>query len=144
MVLILLIAGLIKTTSGGFLCGYRVLFVCSGSMEPAIPVGSLLVEEKVEEEDALQVGDVVTFRWPNAYADSEDRQITHRIVRIISSAKDGQYTIQTKGDNNPIEDPFQLSLEDIRGRVVWIFPYTIELCAILLFIPLYRRVLARK
>lgn len=144
LVLMLLIAGLIKTTSGGFLCGYRVLFVCSGSMEPAIPVGSLLVEEKVGEEDALQIGDVVTFRWPSADADSDDRQITHRIVRIISSAKDNQYTIQTKGDNNPAEDPFQLELDAIEGRVVWGFPYTVEFSSLLIFLLLLGRALVHR
>lgn len=144
LVLMLLIAGLIKTTSGGFLCGYRVLFVCSGSMEPAIPVGSLLVEEWIQKEEVLEAGDVVTFRWPSADANSEDHQITHGIVRIISSAKDDQYTIRTKGDNNPIEDPFPLELGDIDGSVIWIFPYTIEFSSFLILVFFLRRTLLHR
>lgn len=42
------------------LLGYEVYVVVSGSMEPAIPVGSALYVESVPPEE-VEVGDVIAF-----------------------------------------------------------------------------------
>lgn len=51
----------------------------SGSMEPTIPTGSLIISKPVAQ---YQVGDIVTFKSPNA-KNSLDRT-THRIYDIYS------------------------------------------------------------
>src|SRR5438876_10663864 len=56
---------------------YQVLPVLTGSMEPGIPTGALILVTAVGA-DELRVGDVITFQHPlqpRAY-------VTHRIVSI--------------------------------------------------------------
>ena len=53
--------------------------IVSGSMEPAIPTGSVVYDEVVPVED-LEVGDVITFVPPPEYGIAEP--VTHRIVEI--------------------------------------------------------------
>src|SRR5688500_13738077 len=57
------------------LLGWQSLVVYSGSMEPTIPVGSIVVLQPVAPAQ-LQVGDVVTF----ARTAEPGVQVTHRIV----------------------------------------------------------------
>jgi len=72
------------------------LVVISGSMEPGIMTGDLLIATKVPA-DSLEVGDVVSLR--SALTDS---LVTHRITAI--EAADGARTITMKGDNNEFSD----------------------------------------
>ena len=80
--------------------------VMTGSMEPTIPIDSLIF---VDEEDGYSEGDIVVIQ--NYYS-----LVVHRIVKI-----DGDQVI-TKGDANNTEDePSDISA--IRGKVVWHIPY---------------------
>lgn len=72
------------------------LVVISGSMEPDIATGDLLIATKVPA-DSLQVGDVVSL--PSELTRS---LVTHRITAIEPA--DGSYTITMKGDNNEFSD----------------------------------------
>ncbi len=90
--------------------GYRLFYVVSGSMEPEIPVGSLLI---VGESDEYRVGDVITFV-------STDQTIkgypnTHRIIDI--KEKNGELLYITKGDANAIQDTDPVLAKDIIGKV---------------------------
>ncbi len=88
--------------------------VLSGSMEPAIPVGSLLYvrsgdPEQVEDED------IIAF-----YGSLEDSGIiTHRVVK--NNVVSGTFT--TKGDANDKEDPTPVSYDNYIGRVTLSVPY---------------------
>ncbi len=90
--------------------GFRLFYVVSGSMEPQIPVGALLI---VGESDEYKVNDVITFI-------SSDETIsgypnTHRIIDIRD--KNGETVYITKGDANAIQDTDPVSREDIIGKV---------------------------
>lgn len=89
----------------------EVKIVKSGSMEPTIMTGSIVV---VKPSASYAVGDVVTFGEDTA------RQIptTHR---IIASYDGGAF--QTKGDANEEADPQAITQGDIIGRVVFAAPY---------------------
>ncbi len=81
------------------LLGLNANVIVSGSMQPALSVGSLVIYETVEPE-ALERGDVISFARPGG-----DRAITtHRIVAV--EERDGTRIFQTKGDNNAIADPW--------------------------------------
>ena len=71
---------------------YRVVAVASGSMEPALPVGSLIVITPAS--DPLAVGEVITFN-------GDGRLVTHRIASI---RPDG-FPV-TRGDANNVDDTF--------------------------------------
>lgn len=78
--------------------GYRAYNVLSGSMEPAIGKGDLVIVRAVPAEE-LQNGDIVTY-YPT---DEAGTTVTHRVVNTL--LKDGQVLIQTKGDAADQADP---------------------------------------
>ncbi len=79
--------------------GLNANVIVSGSMAPALPVGSLVLYETVAPNQ-LERGDVISFERPGG-----DRAImTHRIVAV--DERGGRPVFQTKGDNNPIADPW--------------------------------------
>lgn len=79
--------------------------VLSGSMEPEISVGDLLI---ISRQDAYQVGDIVVYQ-------SGRIAVTHRIVSISGDE------VITRGDANNAEDE-PITLERIKGKVVMIIP----------------------
>lgn len=91
------------------LFGYHIYTVVSGSMEPAIPTGSLVyIREELPEE--MAAGDVI------AYYGARDSTsiITHRVVenRVVM----GEFI--TKGDANLTEDMNPVPYDNLIGRVV--------------------------
>lgn len=84
--------------------GYAVLEVISGSMEPTIHIGDMIViDTKVEE---YKKNDIITFY------DDEGSFVTHRIISINSKE------VVTKGDNNNKKDE-PTPLNKIVGRYVF-------------------------
>lgn len=92
-------------TAAGLL---KPLIVVSGSMEPEIMTGDLLIDVKVDT-GSLQPGDVVSLR-----SDLTQDIVTHRIVSI-RQVSDGEYRIAMKGDVNDASDP----LDYVVGETVW-------------------------
>ena len=84
--------------------GLSANVMVTGSMEPKIGVGSLLLYERVPPE-SLRRGDVISFAKPGA----DGAVTTHRIVDIGS--RDGKPVFRTKGDNNPVVDPWLIHYE---------------------------------
>ena len=91
--------------------GYRPFVVLSGSMEPDIPVGSLIF---IDTADAggkeHQVGDVICYQLQDTY-------VTHRIYQIDSQ---GNYI--TKGDANDTVDFLPVSPEQVMGKAGFHIP----------------------
>lgn len=88
------------------LFGYKTFSIISGSMQPAIDIGDIII---VKEEKNLKIGDIITFRRDN-------NMITHRIVQILNS--DGKEQYITKGDNNNTEDEKYVTNSEIEGKVI--------------------------
>lgn len=87
--------------------GYSQLIVTTGSMEPSIRPGDVVI---IREMDSYQMGDVVTFRDP------EGSLVTHRIVGQNSEG------FITKGDANNVEDDRLLKREQVVGGLVACLP----------------------
>ena len=94
LAILLCVAVLSQVLSKGYVSvgRYSLFRVVTGSMEPAIPVGSLLVSQKADIEE-IQLGDIVNFR-------SKDMgmlgiTITHRVVNILIN-ENGQILLETK------------------------------------------------
>ncbi|MCI9338390.1 MAG: signal peptidase I [Lachnospiraceae bacterium] len=92
------------------LMGYEVYVVVSGSMEPAIPVGSALYVEPAEPED-VEAGDVIAFFERGAV-------ITHRVVE--NHVVEGEFI--TKGDANEENDLAPVAYENLIGRMARAVP----------------------
>lgn len=101
------------------LLGYEVYEVISGSMEPEIPVGSVIYV-KAAEPEMISEGDIIAF-W------RRDSVITHRVVENHQS--DGEFI--TKGDANSQEDMTPVPYGDLLGRVKLHIPVLGTVMAIL-------------
>ncbi len=93
------------------LLGYEIYNVTSGSMEPTLPVGSVIYVKPVEPE-TVQSGYIIAY-------DVDGVVVTHRVVenRIV----EGEFV--TKGDANEMEDFSNTRYGDLIGVVKYHFPY---------------------
>jgi signal peptidase len=102
------------------LFGYRTLIVRSGSMEPAIRTGGVVLVEPVPPQ-RLKPGDVITYeRDGAASATGRAQVVTHRIVGIVDGAPP---RFRTQGDANNAPDAELASYQDLGWRVVASMPY---------------------
>ena len=91
------------------LFGYHIYSVVSGSMEPAIPTGSLVYIGEVEPAEVAE-GEVIAFYGARDSASI----ITHRVVenRVVT----GEFV--TRGDANQTKDMNPVPYENVIGKVV--------------------------
>ena len=116
--------------------GVRFFAVTSGSMEPTIPTGSmLLVDTKPTSE--IAEGDIITYQKTNPNS-SEPSIVTHRIDSIEHTERQREYsdpeiedkdagTVQvyefkTKGDANQDPDNYTVLPGEILGVYQWHVP----------------------
>jgi signal peptidase I len=92
--------------------GRQVYVVRGASMQPAIPLGSMVVVHAVDPTTVV-VGEVVTFRLPQGTV------VTHRVTAITQSP---ELSFQTKGDANPTGDPVPLPASELVGSVEYALP----------------------
>ena len=88
---------------------YRTLTVLTGSMQPTMPIGSVVVVAP-ERPSEVRVGQVVTYRIPV----EDHRVISHRVVRILEGGD--RPIFQTQGDANNAPDYW---LAQVNGDTVW-------------------------
>lgn len=79
--------------AAGLAMGLRPLVVRSGSMEPAIRTGDVVLS-RISAPHRIEVGDVVTFRDPTR----DHALITHRVIGM--ERQSGAYAFVTRGDAN--------------------------------------------
>lgn len=91
--------------------GATPLTILTGSMEPTLPPGTLIVV-KSEPLTNIRMGDVMTYQIRPGRPDV----ISHRVVGITMNS-DGSRSFTTKGDNNSDADP-TVSADQVRG-VLW-------------------------
>lgn len=106
VIIIIFLIFLVILTSGLF--KYKSIVIASGSMEPVIYRGDMVVVRKLNDKnkDNLEIGDIIVFNMDN-------KTVIHRIVSIIKSGNDIFY--KTKGDNNNVVDNFLVEKDDIIG-----------------------------
>ncbi|NTW45471.1 MAG: signal peptidase I [Candidatus Moranbacteria bacterium] len=112
MTLLVLVA-LLSLSSAFSVGGVRTFSVLSGSMEPTIHTGSVIVTVPAS---SYAVGDIVTRRTENASV-----TVTHRIAE--ASEKGETTMFRTKGDANDIADSETFPEADILGRVRFSIPW---------------------
>jgi len=106
LVAIILVVSIFPVTGN-----YKVLIVQSGSMQPTIKTGSLIISKP---ESMYEVGDIITFRYGKT-------TITHRVYE--KKEIDNQTSYVTKGDANNASDKNEISSSDIVGKVFFHMPY---------------------
>ena len=113
MVLVLTFAFLLV---GVRLFGLTPYTVISGSMEPSIPVGSLIYVRKTTAGE-LKVGDPVTYVMQNGVV------VTHRIIEILPD-EDNPTVVRyrVKGDANEDPDGDPVHISNVIGKPVFTLP----------------------
>ena len=88
------------------LMGYEVYNVVSGSMEPTIPVGSMIIVKPMQGSEIAEK-DIIVFHT------SEEAVVTHRVME--NHVVEGEFI--TKGDANDAEDLTTVLYANLIGRV---------------------------
>lgn len=108
---VIIVAVITIGSNTSLLGGYKSYLIQSGSMEPTIMTGDLIVAHK---NSNYAERDVVTF------IGEDHRVVTHRILKISGS---GEYkSFLTKGDANRSEDEGTITQDDVLGKVVLVIP----------------------
>lgn len=93
----------------------KILMVESGSMEPVIKTGGIIV---TLPSKSYQMNDIVTFFYDN----DEKNLITHRI-EVRKFDRSGQAIYLTSGEANKTFDEREIMDKNIVGKVVLTLPY---------------------
>ena len=93
------------------------LTVLTGSMEPGLPPGTLLIVRHVDPAD-IHIDDVVTYQIRSG----EPGVITHRVIAITTTTS-GERSFTLQGDNNGAPDADQVREEQVQGRLWYSLPY---------------------
>lgn len=95
--------------------GFMMFRVVTGSMEPTIPVGALLV---TRQTDIASIGmdDIICFRTQEA--EIWGKIVTHRVVGVYQDMAGG-ILLETKGDANLVMDGYYVSRDNFVGKVIW-------------------------
>lgn len=104
----LLLFGLIAL--GPHVFGYKTATMLTGSMEPGISPGDVVVSMPRPASE-VEVGDVISYHIPIG----DHRVETHRIVEVVHG-EDDSVSVRTAGDANDGVDPWLATLE---GDTVW-------------------------
>ncbi|QKY18066.1 signal peptidase I [Halorubrum sp. CBA1229] len=89
--------------------------VLSGSMEPTINTGDVVVVDDVDPAD-IEERDVITY-----LRSGSDTPTTHRVVGINEDG--GERSFVTQGDANDDPDASPVAASEVRGQVVFTIPY---------------------
>ena len=107
--------GLVVLAGAPRLAGFRSFTVMSGSMEPAISTGDVVVERAIHPLQA-RIGDVVTFKD----ATRGNELVTHRVRAI--RVRGPVVSFVTRGDANTGTEHWSVRREGTIGRVAYHLP----------------------
>lgn len=88
--------------------------IATGSMEPMINPGDVILIEKVDRSNInINIGDVIQFERGNLL-------ITHRVIDIEENKEEINYI--TKGDNNSRLDSEKVKPNHVKGKIKYVIP----------------------
>lgn len=99
------------------LTGSQVYTVLTGSMEPTLSPGTLIVTRPVDPH-TIAVGDMITYQIESG----QPGVVTHRVVATSYAAK-GEVSFRTRGDDNNAVDSEPVQSGQVRGTVWYALPY---------------------
>ncbi len=112
--LVVLVAVLLIITVLPLAGNFKFLVVQSGSMEPSIKTGALVMVKPAVD---YAVGDVITF----GPVSKGKAPTSHRIVEVKGEGATAKYV--TKGDANDAADMREVMRRDVIGKVRFDIPY---------------------
>lgn len=101
---------------GPRLMGMDFFTIYSGSMDPALPVGSVIIVRSVEASH-IKVGDIIAFKTGTRV----DETVVHRVVEVINGSN--SISFRTAGDDNTTPDGSAVLAENIVGQGCFHLPF---------------------
>src|SRR4030042_3243718 len=95
--------------------GFTLLNVMGGSMNPAIPAGSVAVVQPFAASK-IKVGDIIAYQLEK----EQSSPVAHRVVEVFSQR--GSISFQTRGDNNLEADKSLVPSTGVIGKVRFHIP----------------------
>jgi signal peptidase len=95
--------------------GWEFNAVLSGSMEPVLHVGGLVVIKPADAQE-IKTGEIISFKLPGV-----DTPVCHRVIDIREIG--GKRYFQTKGDANEEPDQDLVPAASVSGKAVFRMPY---------------------
>lgn len=113
--ILLILTATFGIKSGGIrpISAYIIL---SGSMEPRIATGSIVI---VQKAPIYVVGDIISY----AVRGNSKDLVTHRVVSTEQKTTQSSTTYITKGDANKTVDYGQVDGQNVIGKVIFTLPY---------------------
>ena len=99
------------------LAGATPYVVLTGSMEPQMPPGTLVVVKPVDA-DEITTGTVLTYQVESG----KPTVVTHRVTSVAVNGK-GELRFWTKGDANKAPDAHQVLPVQVKGERWYYVPY---------------------
>ena len=119
------------------LFGYSVRRIVSGSMQPELEVGEVILSRNITDPGDVDVGDIVTYR---AGAEYQNAEITHRVVEAPHENDSGELVLVTKGDANETDDG-EIPAESLRAKMTaklpflkWLYNFFFSIWGLLVFL----------
>ena len=110
-VIVCIAVGILITLGVSLIFGFRYRVITTDSMAPNMPVGTLVVDKKVNFAE-IKVGDVVTYT--RTY--ESNVKVTHRVIEI----QDG--VLKVKGDNPEHTQVDSVTLDNYVAKVIVSLP----------------------
>ena len=114
VVLLVLVTPFLVYAVPGAIGADHSFVVLSGSMEPELSPGDVVIVEETDPA-AVETGDVVTF-----VREGEGAPVTHRVIGV--EERNGNVAFETQGDANPEPDSGLVPGENLVGAVVLTIP----------------------
>ena len=106
--------------------GYSFFRVSSGSMEPELSVGDVILDRTIDDPKSIQVGDTVTFKSHEL----GDIMVTHKVI-VAPYEKNGRLMLQTQGIANELPDK-PITADSVKGVLITKIPFLKEVYNIFL------------
>lgn len=100
--------------------GYSFFRVSSGSMEPELSVGDVILDRTIDDPKSILVGDTVTFKSHEL----GDIMVTHKVI-VAPYEKNGRLMLQTQGIANELPDK-PITADSVKGVLITKIPFLKE------------------
>lgn len=107
----------VQVVSKGYVSigGYSLFRVVTGSMEPTIHTGAILLNKKNDISE-IKEGDIVCYQ--TKVAEIYNSIVTHRVTAVEKDGF-GSIYLETKGDANIASDFYYVDSTNLVGKVIW-------------------------
>lgn len=99
--------------------GYTIFRISTGSMEPELMTGDVILDKVVDDETEIAVGDVITFEGGSQF---DGKLVTHKVIKAPYTDENGNTMLQTHGIANELEDT-PISIDQVRAKMICKIPY---------------------